>query len=176
GFVHAADIIPDLREEIRYFGDENFVGRPIRGYLAPRCVLAESAAKALKRAQDSALAFGLALKVFDCYRPQQAVAHFAEWARDLDDTAKRTAYYPHVDKRRLFKDGYIAERSGHSRGATVDLTLVDATTGAELDMGTPFDFFSPLSWPLAASLSAQQRANRLLLRQIMAVAGYLPYE
>ncbi len=175
GFVYAAEQVTGLKEEMRYFGSNNFVGRPIDAYLAPRCILSGPAAQALMRAQLRLDDFGLGVKVFDCYRPQRAVAHFARWAQDLSDVARKADYYPQVDKTRLFEDGYIAERSGHSRGSTLDLTLVDAATGTELDMGTGFDLFSPSSWPGADDMTAQQRANRMLLQAVMRDTGFKPY-
>jgi D-alanyl-D-alanine dipeptidase len=127
------------------------------------------AAQALKNVQDELKPFGLGLKVFDTYRPQQSVAHFVRWAKDLEDTRMKAQYYPDVDKRDLFRDGYIASRSSHTRGSTVDLTLVSRTLKPfeELDMGSEWDYFDTVSWPENLSLNAQQRANRLLLRTLM---------
>lgn len=176
GFVHAAELVPDLVEEIRYHGSDNFVGEPIDGYAAPVCILSEPAAEALAEVHNALAPFGLGLKVFDCYRPARAVAHFVRWAEDLSDTRMKDDYYPEVDKSELFDRGYIAERSGHSRGSTVDLTLIDAASGEELDMGTGFDLFSPLSWPDALAIPADARANRVLLRQSMIAAGFAPYD
>jgi D-alanyl-D-alanine dipeptidase len=119
---------------------------------------------------------GLALKTFDCYRPQRAVAHFVRWAQNLGDVRRKADFYPDVDKRDLFREGYIAERSGHSRGSTLDLTLVRRANGVELDMGSPFDFFSPKSWPSDKSVSAQARANRALLAEAMTRRGFKPYD
>ncbi|WP_345973397.1 M15 family metallopeptidase [Sulfurimonas diazotrophicus] len=173
-FVDLKAAVPSLRIEARYFGSNNFVGRPVDGYEAPRCYLTRPAAAALKQAEAALAPFGLGLKVFDAYRPQRAVDHFVRWAKDLDDTKMKAAYYPRVDKSVLFKAGYIAARSGHSRGSTVDLTLVDRESGQELDMGTGFDFFGPESWPDSMAVTAQQRANRLLLQRIMTRAGFRP--
>lgn len=175
GFVDAADVVPGLVEEIRYFGEENFVGEPIDGYQAPACILTHSAAKALAQVQERLAGFGLGLKVFDCYRPQRAVAHFVRWAEDLEDTRMQDRYYPDVAKEDLFEQGYIAERSSHSRGSTVDLTLIDAESGEELDMGTGFDRFSLTSWP-RADVAPQPRANRMLLQRLMVEAGFEPYD
>ncbi len=126
---------------MRYAGAHNFVGRPIDGYQKPRCLLTREAAQALADVAHELAPRGLVIKAFDCYRPVRAVANFERWARDLSDTAAKAEFYPDVDKRTLFRDGYIAARSGHSRGSTIDLTLARAD-GRELDMGTPFDFFS----------------------------------
>lgn len=174
GFVDAADAVPRLVVEMRYAGPRNFVGRPIAGYEAPVCLLTQEAAAALTLVQRDLAASGRGLKVYDCYRPTRAVADFAAWARDLDDQAMSAEYYPNVDKSQLFALGYIAERSGHSRGSTMDLTLIDLATGAELDMGTPYDLFDPRSWPSDASVSVEAQANRQALRQVMVGHGFRP--
>lgn len=174
GFIDAATVAPGLRVEMRYFGAHNFVGRRIDGYEAPVCLLTREAAAALAAAQAELAAAGLGLKVYDCYRPQRAVAHFARWARDLGDQSTKAEFYPNVDKTRLFELGYIAERSGHSRGSTVDLTIVDLATGAELDMGTPFDLFDTRSWPTDQTVSAEAQANRLRLQRLMMAHGFRP--
>lgn len=174
GFCYLDEVIPDAVYDVRYYGDYNFVGERIDGYLVERIVLTKQAAKALAKAQERLKPFGLTLKFFDGYRPQQAVDHFVRWARDLEDTRMKSEFYPNVPKNRLFKDGYIASRSGHSRGSTIDLTLADAN-GTSLDMGTGFDYFGPESWPENRDMSAQARANRALLRLIMTDAGFRPY-
>ena len=138
GFVDAASVIDGLVLDMRYFGDNNFVGEPINGYERPRCLLTRQAAAALAKVQGDLAAQGLGLKVFDCYRPGRAVAHFVRWAQRINDLKRKSEFYPDVDKRNLFRLGYIAARSGHSRGSTADLTLVRRTgAGApvELDMG-----------------------------------------
>ena len=175
GFVDAAAVVPGLVVDARYAGSHNFVGRPIDGYEAPRCLLTQAAAGALADVARDLAQRGLVLKVFDCYRPTRAVANFVRWARDLDDTAGKSEFYPDVDKRTLFRDGYISARSGHSRGSTVDLTLARAD-GRELDMGTPFDFFSPRSWPSAAGVGDEAKANRALLAAAMRRRGFRPYD
>jgi len=175
-FVDAATIAPRLVVEMRYFGSHNFVGRPIDGYERPVCLLTRQAAAALAEVVRDLAPRGLALKVFDCYRPARAVAHFVRWARDLADVAGKSEFYPDVDKRNLFRDGYIAARSGHSRGSTVDLTLVRLGDGTELDMGTPFDFFSPRSWPSNRQVSAEARRNRTHLAQAMRRRGFVAYD
>src|SRR5271169_2643529 len=148
--IDAETVVPGLVADIRYAGSHNFVGRSIDDYRAPRCLLTQPAANALAEVARDLATRGLVIKVFDCYRPARAVADFVRWARDPRDHAAKAEFYPDVDKRTLFRDGYIASRSGHSRGSTVDLTLARAA-GAELDMGTPFDFFSPRSWPSSPS-------------------------
>jgi len=173
-FVEAGTAVPGLVVDMRYAGSRNFVGRPIAGYEAPICLLTREAAAALAAVQRDLAASGLGLKVYDCYRPARAVADFAAWARDLEDQATKPEYYPNVEKDQLFALGYIAERSGHSRGSTVDVTLVDLATGAELDMGTPYDLFDPRSWPSDTSVSAEAQANRRALQAAMAARGFRP--
>jgi D-alanyl-D-alanine dipeptidase len=175
GFVDTATVVPGLIVEARYAGAHNFVGRPIEGYDAPRCLLTRPAADALAQVARDLAARDLKIKVFDCYRPARAVANFVRWAHDLNDTLGKREFYPDVDKRMLFHDGYIASRSGHSRGSTVDLTLTRAD-GQELDMGTPFDFFSPRSWPSAPNIGRSAEENRALLAAAMRRRGFRPYE
>ena len=174
-FVDVATVVPSLILDMRYAGSHNFVGRPIDAYEAPRCVLTKAAADALAEVARDLAPRGLVLKVFDCYRPTRAVANFVRWARDLGDTAGKKEFYPDVDKRALFQAGYISSRSGHSRGSTVDLTLAQAD-GHELDMGTPFDFFSPRSWPAAAEISNEAKANRALFAAAVRRRGFRPYD
>ena len=174
-FVDAATVVPNLVVDLRYLGADNFVGRPIEGYEKPICYLTREAANALAEVARDLEPQGLAIKAFDCYRPVRAVAHFVRWARDLRDEARKAAYYPQVDKRHLFRDGYIAARSGHSRGSTIDMTLVRRDGGKELDMGTPFDFFSPRSAPGDKGVSAEAQASRRLLADAMRKRGFTPY-
>lgn len=175
-FVDARTLVPGLAVDMRYHGSENFVGRPIAGYEEPLCLLTRQAATALARVQEQLATFNLGLKVYDCYRPARAVADFAAWARDPNDQARREDFYPNVDKSRLFELGYIAERSGHSRGSTVDLTLIDLPTGNALDMGGRYDLFDTSSWPSEAGLEPQERANRALLAAVMRANGFRPYD
>lgn len=172
GFVDVGSVVPGLRVEMRYTGANNFVGSPIDGYEAPVCILTREAATALAGAQAELAPRGLGLKVYDCYRPQRAVAHFARWAADLSDQSTKAEFYPNVDKSQLVELGYIAERSGHSRGSTLDLTIINLTTGVELDMGTPFDLFDTRSWPTDENVSAEARANRLMLQNLMRAHGF----
>lgn len=174
GFVDAAAVVPALRVDMRYARENNFVGRRIDGYAATVCLLTRQAAEALARVQAELETQGLGLKVYDCYRPRRAVAHFARWARDLGDQSTKAEFYPNVDKTQLFALGYMAERSGHSRGSTVDLTIVDLASGAELDMGSPFDLFDTTSWPTDQTVSAAARANRLMLQSLMTRHGFRP--
>jgi D-alanyl-D-alanine dipeptidase len=174
-FVDAATVVPGLIIDMRYAGAHNFVGRRIDGYERPRCLLTGAAAAALAAVARDLAPRGVVLKIFDCYRPTRAVANFVRWARDLNDSAGKAEFYPQVDKRTLFRDGYISPLSGHSRGSTVDLTLARADDGRELDMGTPFDFFSPKSWPSDPNISAEAQANRVLLAGAMRRRGFRPY-
>lgn len=179
GFVHADEIVPGLVGDLRYAGAENFVGHRIDGYEAARVVLTAKAAEALRQVQADLKPFGLGLKIFDAYRPTRAVAHFVRWSSQPDDPASKRAYYPGIDKAKLFEEGYVATRSSHSRGSTVDLTLVTiAKDGAvaDLDMGTPFDFFGPESWPDYTDLTGEQRSNRLLLKLVMERHGFKPFD
>jgi len=175
GFVYIDDVIPTIEIELRYFNAHNFVGEPIDGYLADKCIISSSAARELREVQIEFKKFGLGLKIFDGYRPQQAVDHFKRWAENLEDTKMKSQYYPDVAKKDLFREGYIDAKSGHSRGSTVDLTIVDLLTKEELDMGSPWDFFGPVSWIANAELTKSQRANRMLLNQIMQEFGFKPY-
>lgn len=173
-FVDAAAVIPGLVVDMRYFGADNFVGTQVDGYEAPVCLLTHQAATALAAVQRDLRPRGYGLKVFDCYRPARAVRHFVRWARD-PDTSTKAEYYPHVAKGNLFREGYIASRSGHSRGSTVDLTLVKLPGDQELDMGTPFDFLSPQSGQ-TGKVSAEARANRKILADAMRARGFIPYD
>ncbi len=174
-FVDAATVVPGLIVEMRYAGSHNFVGRPIDGYEAPRCLLSQAAAAALAEVARDLASRGLHIKAFDCYRPTRAVMNFVRWARNLKDTAGKAEFYPDVDKRTLFRDGYIASQSGHSRGSTIDMTLAN-DDGRELDMGTPFDFFSPKSSPADPTVTPEQHANRMLLAAAMRRHGFRPYD
>ena len=175
-FVDVATIAPALLVEARYATVHNFVGAKIDGYEQSKCYLTRPAAAALAQVVADLEPRGLTIKVFDCYRPERAVAHFVRWARNPGDVKMKSQFYPHVDKSTLFQDGYIAARSGHSRGSTVDLTLARRTDGKELDMGTPFDFFSPRSWPSDNSIGMEAQANRALLAQAMQRRGFRPYD
>ena len=174
-FVDAATVVPGLIVEARYFGSHNFVGGRIDGYERPLCLLSRPAAAALAQVARDLEPRRLVLKAFDCYRPARGVRHFVRWARNVGDTAHKAEFYPEIDKRDLFRLGYIAAQSGHSRGSTIDLTLARASDGREVDMGTPFDFFSPRAWPSDRSVSAEARENRTLLAQAMRRRGFMAY-
>jgi len=176
GFADAAAVVDGLIVDMRYFDANNFVGERIDGYERPRCLLSVPAANALAAVERDLLARGLGLKVFDCYRLQRAVAQFVRWAQRIDDVKRKREFYPDEDKRELFDKGYISDRSGHSRGSTVDLTLVRRADGRELDMGSPFDFLSPKSWPSDRSVSEEAQQNRALLAAAMRRGGFRPYD
>ena len=174
GFVYVDEVVPKVVIDARYAGSNNFVGAPVDGYRVARVVLTDAAAAALRQVSVALEPFGIGIKVFDGYRPQRAVNHFVRWAADLKDRRTKAQYYPRVAKENLFREGYIAEKSGHSRGSTVDLTLVNLADGGELGMGTPFDFFGPESWPDYKGIDASARANRALLQQVMLRHGFRP--
>ena len=195
--VSIGEVDSTILVEARYHGAHNFVGKPIDGYEAPKCMLTPPAARALAAVQADVRTYGLSLKTYDCYRPQRAVDHFVAWARDPADTAMKSEFYPAVDKRNLFSDGYIAERSGHSRGSTVDLTLVPLAAPAQpeyragdalvdcrstarfadnsLDMGTGYDCFDPWSHTANPAAGPEAARNRLLLKLAMEKHGFSNY-
>ncbi len=176
GLVDVHEVAPDIALDIRYAGHDNFTGRPVPGYEAPKCYLLAPVAQALARVQHALREEGYSLQVFDCYRPQRSVRAFVAWAGDLGDQVAKARYYPHLDKRVLLGD-YIAETSGHSRGATLDLGLLDCRHGhcTPLDMGTGFDFFDPAAHTDAAGISAAQRTHRQHLLRAMAAQGFANY-
>ena len=175
GFVHVKTIIPDLDVELRYFTTNNFVGDTLNGYNANNLILTKQAAEALKLVQDELRNQNLCLKVYDGYRPQRAVNQFVAWAKILNDTIKKQQFYPKVQKRNLFNDGYIASRSGHSRGSTLDLTITNGNTGEPLDMGSPYDFFGEESWIDYQGITEAQKSNRDLLQKVMQKYNFRNY-
>lgn len=174
-FVYVEDVIPSIKVELRYFGSNNFIGQPIDDYKKERAILSKQAAVALKNVQTELAQHELSILIYDSYRPQTAVNHFVRWAKDLNDTINKSLFYPNVKKQHLFNEGYIASKSGHSRGSTMDITLVDVKTGKPLDMGSPYDFFGPESWIENENLTSQQRANRALLQHVMLKHGFRNY-
>ncbi|MER7458746.1 M15 family metallopeptidase [Micromonospora sp. NPDC126480] len=200
GFVVLADVDPRIRADIRYAGGHNFVGRPLAGYDEPLCLLTRPAAEALRRVQDAALARGLSLKVYDCYRPQPAVDDIVTWAGRPGQERTKAEFHPRVPKSELFDRGYVSAPTAHSRGSAVDLTLVDAGSPGpapyspgqplvactapagqrfaddSIDMGTGFDCFDPLAHTDSARVSATARANRHLLRDLMTREGFVNYD
>ncbi|PIB32461.1 peptidase M15 [Gaetbulibacter sp. 5U11] len=175
GFVYAQDVIDDLAVELRYCNDNNFVGEQIDGYNKEVVIMTTLAAKALKNVQDTLKKKGLGIKIYDAYRPQQAVNHFVRWAKKVNDTLKKQEYYPNVDKKNLFSQGYIASKSRHSSGSTLDLTIINLDTGLALDMGSPYDFFGPESWVSNIKLTKKQQENRQLLQDVMLSNGFRNY-
>lgn len=198
--VALSDVDPSILSDIRYATPHNFTGDPVDGYRAPLCLLTRPAADALRRAQQEFVEQGYSLKVYDCYRPQRAVDEFVGWAKNLADQRMKAEFYPRVDKTRLFADGYIAEQSGHSRGSTVDLTLValpareqpayvpgqplvDCTAPVSqrfpddtIDMGTGYDCFDTLAHTLDPRVQGEQLKNRLLLKEGLERQGLQNYE
>jgi zinc D-Ala-D-Ala dipeptidase len=196
-FVALRDVDPTIIQEIRYFTDHDFMGTRVTGYKQPMCILTRPAAEALHKAQQEFLAQGYSLKVYDCYRPQRAVDHFVRWAKDLDDQKMKGEFYPRVDKTQLFNDGYIAEKSGHSRGSTLDVTVVKLpalptkpyTPGQtlvpcyapknerfpdnSLDMGTGYDCFDTLAHTLDPRITGIQHENRLFLKNTLENLGFV---
>lgn len=201
GFVEIREVIPDIILDLRYLTNHNFLGVSVEGYKSEKCFITKKAADSLAKVQAELKRFGLSLKIYDAYRPQRAVNHFVRWAKDLSDTLTKKEFYPTIDKSRLFEDGYIAEKSGHSRGSTIDLTIVpiplpyqpafDVNDQCEcfesidkrfkdnsIDMGTGYDCFNVHSHTENPDLTPQQRANRLLLKSLMDKYGFknLPEE
>ncbi|MBQ6738845.1 MAG: M15 family metallopeptidase [Synergistaceae bacterium] len=174
GFVILSEAVPDVILEIRYYSTYNFVGARIDGYEEPCAMLTKEAAEALKKVSDELITKGYRLKIFDAYRPQRAVTHFANWAKDVDDTKMKKYFYPDLDKSVLFDQGYIDYKSGHSRGSTVDLTLFDMKTEKEVDMGGTFDFFGKRSHPDYKKITKKQYNNRMILRNAMLKHGFKP--
>jgi len=176
-FIDIATLLPEVQVKMAYFGSHNFVGTQVDGYQANRCYLQKNAAYALQQAFLQAKKQGYNLWIFDCYRPQRAVNHFMRWAADLSDTQTKAEFYPELEKNKLVGE-YIAEKSGHSRGSTIDLTLA-AQDGQgnwqPLDMGSPFDMFDPVSNVGNPGITAEQEANRQALIDIMSAAGFQVY-
>ncbi|MBT2386035.1 M15 family metallopeptidase [Streptomyces sp. ISL-11] len=196
GFVALSDVDPTIVQEMRYATAHNFTGHRVDGYRRPVCLLTRPAAKALRAAQRVVLRRGYTLKVYDCYRPRRAVADFVAWAKDLGDERMKEEFYPRVEKSRLFEDGYIAEKSGHSRGSTMDVTLVrlpvrptrpyvpgerlvpchapraERFPDNSVDMGTGFDCFDTLAHTLDPRVQGAQRVHRLLLKSVLENAGF----
>lgn len=171
GFVRLADLAPQIVQDMRYAGSDNFTGRPVPGYKAAQCWLREDAAKALVAAQEEAKRQGFELILYDCYRPRRAVAAFIDWAKSPDESMK-AKYYPHETKRDLFARGYIAEKSSHSTGLAVDLGVLG------WDFGTPFDFFDERSWTANKDVAEEAREHRRRLEALMRRHGFhnLPTE
>ena len=174
GFVVLSEYVPSIVQEIRYYSTYNFIGDRIDGYEEPCALMTKEGARALKAVSNELNVRGYRLKVFDAYRPVTAVKHFVLWGIEDTDVRMKPYFYPTLEKQELFEKGYIASRSSHSRGSTVDLTLLDMQTGKELDMGSPFDLFSEVSHPDCRSVTEEQYANRMLLQGAMVRNGFAP--
>lgn len=174
GFVVLAEYVPNVIQEIRYYSTYNFIGDRIDGYEEPCALITTEAARALKSVSNELFVRGYRLKVFDAYRPAAAVKHFVLWGIEDTDIRMKPYFYPDLDKQELFRKGYIAAKSSHSRGSAVDLTLFDMRTGKELDMGSPFDLFSEVSHPDCTSITEEQYNNRMILQKAMVRGGFEP--
>lgn len=175
GFVVLAEYVPQVIQEIRYYSSYNFIGERIDGYEEPCALLTKEAARALKSVSKELYVQGYCLKVFDAYRPVCAVKQFVLWGLEDLDLRMKPFFYPDLQKQELFAKGYIASQSTHSRGSTVDLTLLDMTTGKEVDMGSPFDLFSERSHPDYSGVTEEQYENRMRLQQAMKRGGFEPH-
>jgi len=176
GFVLLSDVIPHIIQEIRYFSTYNFLGERVDGYEEPCSILTKEAARALKAVSNEMFVQGYRLKIFDTYRPACAVRHFVLWGIEDQDVRMKPYFYPDLQKQELFEKGYIAKMSSHSRGSTVDLTLLDMRTGKEVDMGSPFDLFSELSHPDCRDVTEEQFENRMILQKVMVRNGFKPID
>ena len=176
GFSYLSEVDESIQQELRYFSSNNFIGKKIDGYKKNTVIISNAAANALKKVQAELKQMGLGLKVYDAYRPQQSVDHFVRWAKKLNDTLMKQSYYPTIHKSDLFQLGFIASKSGHTRGSSVDLSIVEIKTNKELDMGSSYDFFGVTSHSFHKNLSSRQEENRMLLRNIMIKNGFHPYD
>lgn|GEM_PF-718980 len=175
GFVYLEDVLPDVQYEIRYYSEYNFVGRQIEGYYAPYAIATEEMAEALAKVSNEMAEDGYRLLIYDTYRPAKAVEFFKAWSTDEDDTAMKDVFYPNEDKSQLFKRGYLSKKSGHSRGSTVDLTLVEADSGELVDMGSPYDLLDEISYFGTNLITKEQAANREILKKVMKKHGFKEY-
>jgi len=175
GFVYINEFIPNAVIDLRYSTNHNFIGKPIDGYKSQKCIISKKAAIALEEVEKELAEYGFGIKIFDSYRPQRAVDHFVRWAKVLDDTLTKSEFYPTVDKKDLFKKGFIASKSSHTRGSTVDLTIINLKDGKKLDMGSNFDYFGKLSWVINSNITTEQQAHRALLQIIMKKNGFKNY-
>lgn len=175
GFVYLDEAVSGVYWDAKYASSDNFTGAPVDGYGSNRVACSKALAGALKAARDLAAEQGLQLLVWDAARPQRAVDRFVEWSQQPEDEKTRAAHYPRLKKTQLFDEGYVARRSGHSRGAAVDLTLLDEN-GEALDMGGAFDLMDARSHHGAKGLNKPQRDNRKALLNLMRACGFKPYK
>ncbi len=173
--IDAGEAVEGVVTDIRYAGKNNFLGRPVKGYSTAKCWLSREAASALSKAQRLAETQGLAILIYDCYRPKRAVDDFVQWVSGNEDEPTKAIYYPNVPRRDLIDRGYIASRSGHSRGSTIDLTLIDIESGQPLEMGTPWDYFDARSHTANEDIHDSAAENRQILKRIMESAGFGGY-
>jgi len=176
GFVYLTDIVPDVVLEIRYFSTYNFMGTRVDYYLAPVAIITRQAAQALALASKELRAQGYVIKVFDAYRPQGSTDHFIRWGKEEDDITIKSYFYPDFTKSQLFSEVYLGVRSGHTKGSTIDLTIIDMKTGMDVDMGSSFDFFGLISHHGSTLITEEQTNNRLILKTAMERAGFRAYE
>lgn len=176
-FVDIGNYIPDAIIDARYASSNNFTGKPVDGYFANKCLLTKDTALALRRVQEALTESKMILKIYDCYRPQRAVDQFIAWTEDLSDLNTKAEYYPRIGKDTLLGP-YIASQSGHSKGNTIDLSIVAFDQGShyELDMGSSYDLFDPISHTKTNLITLQQQKNRLLLKEIMEQFNFMNYE
>ena len=175
GFVYLNDIDDSIVVNLKYYSSENFTGQFVEGYHSNNAILTKESALALSKAQDDFNKLGYSLILYDAYRPQRAVNFFVQWSKNLNDTINKRVYYPNIKKSELFELGYIAYKSGHSRGSTVDVSLVEISTNKVLDMGTVFDYFGVESHTFFDDISEKQKSNRLILYEIMSNNGFKNY-
>ena len=175
GFVYLKDVDDSIIVDLKYYSTKNFTGKYVNGYYSNNAILTIESALALANAQDDFNKLGYSLILYDSYRPQLAVDFFIEWSKDLLDTVFKQKYYPNIKKSELFKLGYIALKSGHSRGSTVDVSLIEISTNTLLDMGTDFDFFGIESHTFFNDISENQKSNRMILYKIMTDNGFKNY-
>ena len=176
GFVYLKDVDDSIIVDLKYYSNENFTAQFVEGYHANAAILTKESAIALSNAQHDFNKLGYSLILYDAYRPQRAVDFFVQWSKNLNDTINKRIYFPNIIKSELFKLGYIAYKSGHSRGSTVDVSLVEISTNKELDMGTVYDYFGVESHTFFDQISENQQANRLLLYEIMSHNGFKNYQ
>tara|TARA_Y100001958_G_C21036394_1_gene407554 strand:+ start:139 stop:801 length:663 start_codon:yes stop_codon:yes gene_type:complete len=175
GFVYLKDIDTSIIVDLKYYSTENFTGQRVDGYHSNSAILTKESATALSNVQDDLEKLGYSLILYDAYRPQSAVDFFVKWSKKINDTSYKDIYYPNIKKSDLFELGYIAYKSGHSRGSTVDVSLLEISTNKEIDMGTVFDYFGIESHTFFNGISEKQKSNRLILYEVMSKNGFKNY-